>query len=70
MGLAVSIILTFANRGHALLATCTFANVELIQISHECPFDPTRVYVSARERLRGPGDREALRELPSQRNRV
>ncbi|XP_067389776.1 transmembrane protein 54 [Emydura macquarii macquarii] len=46
VGLAVSIILTFANKGHALLAPCTFANVELIQISHECPFDPTRVYSS------------------------
>uniref|UniRef100_A0A8C8RMQ7 Transmembrane protein 54 n=1 Tax=Pelusios castaneus TaxID=367368 RepID=A0A8C8RMQ7_9SAUR len=46
VGLAVSIVITFANKGHALLATCTFANVELIQISHECPFDPTRVYSS------------------------
>ncbi|XP_005302203.1 transmembrane protein 54 isoform X2 [Trachemys scripta elegans] len=46
VGLAVSIILTFANKGTALLATCTFANVELIQISHECSFDPTRVYSS------------------------
>uniref|UniRef100_A0A8C3XST6 Transmembrane protein 54 n=1 Tax=Chelydra serpentina TaxID=8475 RepID=A0A8C3XST6_CHESE len=46
VGLAVSIILTFTNKGQALLATCTFANVELIQISHECSFDPTRVYVS------------------------
>uniref|UniRef100_A0A8C3STH0 Transmembrane protein 54 n=1 Tax=Chelydra serpentina TaxID=8475 RepID=A0A8C3STH0_CHESE len=46
VGLAVSIILTFTNKGQALLATCTFANVELIQISHECSFDPTRVYSS------------------------
>ncbi|KYO25819.1 transmembrane protein 54 [Alligator mississippiensis] len=46
LGLAVSIILTFANHGRALLATCTFADVELIQISSECPFDPTRVYSS------------------------
>ncbi|XP_025030742.1 transmembrane protein 54 isoform X2 [Python bivittatus] len=47
VGLAVAIGLTFANRGHALLALCTFADVELIQISHECPFDPTRIYSSA-----------------------
>ncbi|XP_019367875.1 PREDICTED: transmembrane protein 54 [Gavialis gangeticus] len=46
LGLAVSIILTFANRGRALLATCTFVDMELIQISSECPFDPTRVYSS------------------------
>uniref|UniRef100_A0A8C3FAV0 Uncharacterized protein n=1 Tax=Chrysemys picta bellii TaxID=8478 RepID=A0A8C3FAV0_CHRPI len=37
MELAVSIILTFANKGHALLATCTFANVELIQIPDKPP---------------------------------
>ncbi|XP_074832501.1 transmembrane protein 54 [Carettochelys insculpta] len=46
LGLAGSIIITFVNNGRALLATCTFANTELIQISHECPFDPTRVYSS------------------------
>uniref|UniRef100_K7FFN0 Transmembrane protein 54 n=1 Tax=Pelodiscus sinensis TaxID=13735 RepID=K7FFN0_PELSI len=46
LGLAVSIIFTFANKGNALLAACTFANMELIQISHECPFDPTRIYSS------------------------
>lgn len=45
-GLAVCIVLTFANRGRALLAMCTFADMELIQIAHECPFDPTRIYVS------------------------
>uniref|UniRef100_A0A8D0DRP6 Transmembrane protein 54 n=1 Tax=Salvator merianae TaxID=96440 RepID=A0A8D0DRP6_SALMN len=47
MGLAVAIVFTFANNGRALLALCTFADVELIQIVHECPFDPTRVYSSA-----------------------
>ncbi|KAJ6654289.1 hypothetical protein lerEdw1_007210 [Lerista edwardsae] len=46
-GLAVCIVLTFANRGRALLAMCTFADMELIQIAHECPFDPTRIYSSA-----------------------
>ncbi|XP_067318473.1 transmembrane protein 54-like [Anolis sagrei] len=46
-GLAVAIVVTFANRGHTLLELCTFANMDLIQISHECPFDPTRVYGSS-----------------------
>lgn len=46
-GLAVCIILTFVNHGQALLAMCTFADVDLIQIAHECPFDPTRIYSSA-----------------------
>ncbi|XP_015273260.1 PREDICTED: transmembrane protein 54 [Gekko japonicus] len=46
VGLAVSIIFTFVNNGRALLALCTFANVDFIQIVHECPFDPTRVYSS------------------------
>uniref|UniRef100_A0A803TAY2 Transmembrane protein 54 n=1 Tax=Anolis carolinensis TaxID=28377 RepID=A0A803TAY2_ANOCA len=46
-GLAVAIVVTFANQGRTLLELCTFANVDLIQISHECPFDPTRVYSSA-----------------------
>ncbi|KAM4699971.1 transmembrane protein 54 [Discoglossus pictus] len=44
MGLAVSIIITVANKGRTLLSTCSFTNLELIQISHECPFDPTRIY--------------------------
>ncbi|XP_061453947.1 transmembrane protein 54 [Rhineura floridana] len=47
MGLVVAIVLTFANNGRALLALCTFGDVDLIQITHECPFDPTRVYSSA-----------------------
>ncbi|XP_062995968.1 transmembrane protein 54 [Elgaria multicarinata webbii] len=47
VGLAVAIVVTFANKGRVLLALCTFANMDLIQIAHECPFDPTRVYSSA-----------------------
>ncbi|XP_053123770.1 transmembrane protein 54 isoform X2 [Hemicordylus capensis] len=46
-GLALCIVFTFANKGRDLLALCTFPDVELIQIVHECPFDPTRVYSSA-----------------------
>ncbi|MEE6525558.1 hypothetical protein FKM82_025631 [Ascaphus truei] len=44
VGLAVSVIITVANAGRTLLSTCTFTHLELIQISHECPFDPTRIY--------------------------
>ncbi|XP_077193477.1 transmembrane protein 54 isoform X2 [Paroedura picta] len=47
VGLAVSIIFTFVNNGRALLALCTFTDVDFIQIVHECPFDPTRVYSSS-----------------------
>uniref|UniRef100_A0A8D2J259 Transmembrane protein 54 n=1 Tax=Varanus komodoensis TaxID=61221 RepID=A0A8D2J259_VARKO len=46
VGLVVAIAATFANKGRALLAVCTFADMDFIQIAHECPFDPTRVYVS------------------------
>ncbi|KAJ1177992.1 hypothetical protein NDU88_003242 [Pleurodeles waltl] len=44
VGITVSVVITFVNEGRTLLATCTFINLELIQISHECPFDPTRIY--------------------------
>ncbi|KAF1428936.1 Transmembrane protein 54, partial [Spheniscus humboldti] len=46
LGLAVSIGLTLGSQGRVLLAPCTFANVVLTPVSRECPFDPTRVYVS------------------------
>ncbi|NXE29497.1 TMM54 protein, partial [Ardeotis kori] len=45
-GLAVSVGLTLASQGRALLAPCTFADVVLAPASRECPFDPTRVYSS------------------------
>ncbi|KAG9492995.1 hypothetical protein GDO78_001106 [Eleutherodactylus coqui] len=44
VGLIVSVIITVATEGRTLLATCTFTNLQLVQISHECPFDPTRIY--------------------------
>ncbi|XP_075051348.1 transmembrane protein 54 isoform X2 [Mixophyes fleayi] len=44
VGLTVSVIITVANQGRTLLSSCTFTNLQLIQISHECPFDPTRIY--------------------------
>lgn len=44
VGLIVSVIITVANEGRTLLSTCTATNQQLLQISHECPFDPTRIY--------------------------
>lgn len=41
LGMAVSIGLTLGSQGQTLLAPCTITHV-----SRECPFDPTRVYVS------------------------
>ncbi|NWU82952.1 TMM54 protein, partial [Onychorhynchus coronatus] len=46
LGLLVAIGLTLGNQGRALLAPCAVANVILAPVSRECPFDPTRVYVS------------------------
>ena len=46
LGLAVSIGLTLGSQGRALLAPCTVTDVTLAPVSRECPFDPTRVYVS------------------------
>ncbi|NXM74874.1 TMM54 protein, partial [Serilophus lunatus] len=46
LGLLVAIGLTLGNHGRALLAPCVTTNTALPPLSHECPFDPTRVYVS------------------------
>ncbi|NXK93909.1 TMM54 protein, partial [Formicarius rufipectus] len=46
LGLAVAIGLTLGTQGRALLAPCAGANTALASGSRECPFDPTRVYVS------------------------
>lgn len=46
LGLAVSIGLTLGSQGRALLAPCTIADIALAPVSRQCPFDPTRVYVS------------------------
>lgn len=51
VGLIVSVIITVANEGRTLLSTCTYTNLQFIKISHECPFDPTRIYVSNRIQL-------------------
>ncbi|NXO81871.1 TMM54 protein, partial [Sitta europaea] len=45
-GLLVAIGLTLGNQGRVLLAPCSIANSALAPVSRECPFDPTRVYVS------------------------
>lgn len=47
LGLLASIAVTFATQGRALLAPCTFGNAELLTLTPDCPFDPTRIYVSA-----------------------
>ncbi|KAM8977363.1 transmembrane protein 54 [Pelodytes ibericus] len=44
VGIIVSVIMLIVNDGRTLLSSCTFTNLELLQISHECPFDPTRIY--------------------------
>ncbi|NXN13593.1 TMM54 protein, partial [Indicator maculatus] len=46
LGMATSIGLTLGSQGRALLAPCSLTNVALAPVSRECPFDPTRVYVS------------------------
>ncbi|NWQ83185.1 TMM54 protein, partial [Columbina picui] len=46
LGVAVSIGLTLGSQGQALLSPCTVADVTLAPASRDCPFDPTRVYVS------------------------
>uniref|UniRef100_A0A4X2LY65 Transmembrane protein 54 n=1 Tax=Vombatus ursinus TaxID=29139 RepID=A0A4X2LY65_VOMUR len=45
---AVSNILavTSAILGRSLLATCSFGNSELLYLTPDCPFDPTRIYSS------------------------
>lgn len=47
LGLLASIAVTFATQGRALLAACTFESPELPTLAPDCPFDPTRIYVSA-----------------------
>ncbi|XP_068124942.1 transmembrane protein 54 isoform X2 [Hyperolius riggenbachi] len=44
VGLFVAVVMTVANKGRTLLSSCTFTNLQLLQISYECPFDPTRIY--------------------------
>lgn len=48
LGLLASIAMTFATQGRALLAACTFGSPELLALAPNCPFDPTRIYVSVK----------------------
>ncbi|KAM6172108.1 transmembrane protein 54 [Erethizon dorsatum] len=47
LGLLASIAVTFATQGRALLAVCTFGSPELLVLTPDCPFDPTRIYSSS-----------------------
>uniref|UniRef100_A0A8C2QQC1 Transmembrane protein 54 n=1 Tax=Capra hircus TaxID=9925 RepID=A0A8C2QQC1_CAPHI len=47
LGLLASIAVTFATQGRALLAACTFGGPERLALAPDCPFDPTRIYVSS-----------------------
>nr|XP_041576773.1 transmembrane protein 54 [Taeniopygia guttata] len=46
LGLLVAIGLTLGTQGRVLLAPCSISDTALAPVSHQCPFDPTRVYVS------------------------
>ncbi|NXQ26391.1 TMM54 protein, partial [Alaudala cheleensis] len=48
LGLLVAVGLTLGNQGRVLLAPCSIGSTDLAPVSRECPFDPTRVYVSPR----------------------
>ncbi|XP_059724677.1 transmembrane protein 54 isoform X3 [Haemorhous mexicanus] len=68
LGLLVAIGLTLATQGRVLLAPCSTGSTALAPVSHECPFDPTRVYVSlqaAPVQSPGPGQCLALLRLDS-----
>ncbi|NWZ18034.1 TMM54 protein, partial [Agelaius phoeniceus] len=47
LGLLVAIGLTLGTQGRVLLGPCSVGTATLAPVSRECPFDPTRVYVSA-----------------------
>ncbi|XP_012497689.1 PREDICTED: transmembrane protein 54 isoform X1 [Propithecus coquereli] len=47
LGLLSSIAVTFATQGRALLAACTFESPDLLALTPDCPFDPTRIYSSS-----------------------
>uniref|UniRef100_A0A674HK42 Transmembrane protein 54 n=1 Tax=Taeniopygia guttata TaxID=59729 RepID=A0A674HK42_TAEGU len=46
LGLLVAIGLTLGTQGRVLLAPCSISDTALAPVSHQCPFDPTRVYSS------------------------
>ncbi|XP_024126946.1 transmembrane protein 54a isoform X2 [Oryzias melastigma] len=44
LGLSVSFIKSIALDGRSLLTHCNFSNLTTSSITHQCPFDPTRVW--------------------------
>ena len=47
VGLAVSVVRTLLQGGRTLLSLCRFPDaIGYSSITNECPFDPTRIYVS------------------------
>ncbi|XP_043573609.1 keratinocyte-associated protein 3-like isoform X1 [Chiloscyllium plagiosum] len=45
LGLGVSVVITIANGGRTLLTVCHLSSTkDVLQITNECPFDPTRIY--------------------------
>lgn len=49
LGLLVSVVTAISHKGRSLLTHCTFSNNTVgssASVTYECPFDPTRIYVS------------------------
>ncbi|XP_048468903.1 keratinocyte-associated protein 3-like [Rhincodon typus] len=45
LGLGVSVVITIANGGRTLLTVCHLSSTkDVLQVTNECPFDPTRIY--------------------------
>ncbi|XP_078094038.1 keratinocyte-associated protein 3-like [Mustelus asterias] len=43
--LGISVVMTIANGGRTLLTLCHLSSTkDVIQVTNECPFDPTRIY--------------------------
>lgn len=53
VGLLVAVVKAIINKGSNLLTHCKFSGQDYgsSSITYECPFDPTRIYVSATGRL-------------------
>ncbi|XP_051892117.1 transmembrane protein 54-like isoform X2 [Pristis pectinata] len=46
LGLGASVVVTIANGGRTLLAVCHLSSTkDVVQVTNECPFDPTRIFV-------------------------
>ncbi|XP_067863111.1 keratinocyte-associated protein 3-like [Heptranchias perlo] len=45
LGLGISVVVTIANGGRTLLTVCHLNSTkDVLQVTNECPFDPTRIY--------------------------